>query len=338
MGVKVSVIVCTYNQEDTLAIALDSILGQKVDFDYEILVADDCSQDKTREVIADYAEGFPEKVRPLLRPRNLGVAKNYYTAISEARGEYIADLAGDDQWSDPEKLSRQVRMLDSDPSIVLTHGGWRYMLSKGEYSECAWLNMPKEEQIIEGKEILPYLLNHDKEKYFIHLCTSMYRRDTALRIMEMGKYVDQQDWPCEDYQLEVYMANIGKIAWQPEPVLNYRVGHSSISSEEDYRKNVNFATSVLRLTYLLTQELKYPLTVNQKYYQNQMRYIAMNCFNSKDQNSRIKFDEAIRELEWGVSPGKTVRVVQLLTRNKFVWLISSQIWKMVRKVGKSRKK
>ena len=86
MNPIVSVIVCTYNQEGTIGAALDSILAQITDFDYEIVVADDCSTDGTRDICRDYSARFPDRIRLILNDENLGIADNYFGTLYECRG------------------------------------------------------------------------------------------------------------------------------------------------------------------------------------------------------------------------------------------------------------
>ena len=116
-----SIVVITYNQEQSLPVTLDSLLAQKTSFPFEIVVGDDCSKDGTRAVIADYAERFPEIVRPIYNERNLGILGNYVSTLSQCRGKYRSACAGDDFWNDPEKLQLQVDIMEKDPEIGLVY-------------------------------------------------------------------------------------------------------------------------------------------------------------------------------------------------------------------------
>lgn len=328
---KVSVIVCTYNQEDTIGEALESILAQKVDFEYEILLADDCSQDKTPDICREYAERYPNRIRLILNTKNKGIVGNYYDCIEASKGEYIADLAGDDVWCDENKLARQVRLMDSDKEIVLAHADWRMMHPDGSFSRPDWLNGSNSTKVYNGIEILPLLLNHKKEQYFIHLCTSMYRRSVIQSLIdEFRDLIRNPQWPCEDYQLEVLMASRGKFAYEPNCVLNYRVGHASLSSEEDNAKNVRFASGVLRLTHDLTLTLGYSLDINREYYRDTMRYIAMNVFRSIDKQSAEIYKNTLKSSLWPVSPGIVPGIISVIIQNKQVWRYTSSLWKTFR--------
>ncbi len=116
-----SIVVLTYNQEHSLPVTLDSLLAQKTDFPFEIVVGDDCSKDGTREVLADYAERYPDIIRPIYNERNLGILGNYVSTLAQCRGKYLAGCAGDDFWEDPEKLQLQVDIMERDPEIGVVY-------------------------------------------------------------------------------------------------------------------------------------------------------------------------------------------------------------------------
>lgn len=113
----VSVIMLVYNQENTFARALESVLSQKCAFSYEILIGDDCSTDKTREIIKGYLEKHPN-IRYFEREENLGVTRNAYELLKAAEGKYIASCEGDDFWTDENKLQKQVDFLEAHPEYV----------------------------------------------------------------------------------------------------------------------------------------------------------------------------------------------------------------------------
>ena len=114
---KVTVYLSTYNQEEYVAQALDSILMQKTTFPFEIIAADDCSTDGTQAVIMDYAGRPPGKIIPYFTNPNVGGCKKL-TDILDAglfRGEYLAWLEGDDYWLGEDRLQTLVDFLESHP-------------------------------------------------------------------------------------------------------------------------------------------------------------------------------------------------------------------------------
>lgn len=116
-----SIIVITYNQEETLPGTLDSLLRQRTTFPYEIVVGDDCSTDGTRSVLLEYAQRYPDKIRPIYNKTNKGILGNYVSVLSQCKGKYIAACAGDDYWIDDDKLQMQVDVMELHPNIGLVY-------------------------------------------------------------------------------------------------------------------------------------------------------------------------------------------------------------------------
>lgn len=119
---RVTVTVPTFNHGRWLAECLESVVRQKVNFTYEIIVGDDASTDGiTRAIVEEYAARYPNLVVPLLREKNMGPGQNFLDLIRRARGEYIAHCDGDDLML-PGKLQRQVDFLDRNPDCAfVTH-------------------------------------------------------------------------------------------------------------------------------------------------------------------------------------------------------------------------
>jgi len=112
---EVSVYIQTYQQLAYIRDAIDGVLEQRRPFELEIVIADDCSTDGTRQVVTEYRDRHPELIRLLLPERNLGPTAIFRRGLAETRGRYVAWLDGDDYWTDPEKLVRQVEALQSQP-------------------------------------------------------------------------------------------------------------------------------------------------------------------------------------------------------------------------------
>lgn len=110
---KVSIICTNYNKGDWVREAMDSFLNQKTNFDFEIIIIDDASTDHSYEIIQEYQNKFPEKVRTFRNEVNLGITKTWKKVCQEAKGQYIARCDSDDFWTDPLKLQKQVDLLDA---------------------------------------------------------------------------------------------------------------------------------------------------------------------------------------------------------------------------------
>ncbi len=119
---KVSVVVMAYNQENFIRKCLGSILMQKVNFPVEIIIHDDASKDKTSKIISAYAKKFPKIIKVFLQKENQfsKQIKLRPHLLKKCKGEYIAHCDGDDFWTDPDKLRKQVEFLDKHAEYVMS--------------------------------------------------------------------------------------------------------------------------------------------------------------------------------------------------------------------------
>lgn len=126
---KLTVFLSTYNQEAFVAEAIESVLGQRTDFAFEVLCADDCSTDGTLGILEGYASRFPGRIRVVSPAANLGATWTLGDCLEQnpimaellphVTGEYVAWLDGDDYWTCSTKLQRQVDFLDSQKECSL---------------------------------------------------------------------------------------------------------------------------------------------------------------------------------------------------------------------------
>lgn len=112
---KVSVLMVTYNHERYIAEAVGSALSQKTTFPVEIVIGEDCSTDNTRNILRELKRVNDHRIRLILREQNIGGPANVAATFAECRGDYVAMLEGDDYWTDPCKLQKQVDSLDAHP-------------------------------------------------------------------------------------------------------------------------------------------------------------------------------------------------------------------------------
>lgn len=118
MEYMVSVIMPTYNHERYIRQALDSVLMQVIPFSMEILIGDDCSTDGTLSIVNEYKTKYPDIIRVFAHPENIGATRNAYELLTHAQGKYLATLEGDDFWTDPYKLQKQIDFLESSPQYI----------------------------------------------------------------------------------------------------------------------------------------------------------------------------------------------------------------------------
>ncbi len=116
--IMLTVKMLAYNHEKYIAQAIESIVSQKTEYRYELLIGEDCSTDNTRAVIQEYEERYPEIIRVIYQKHNLGCTKNSYSLDLHARGKYVAGCEGDDFWCDDSRIQKDVEYLESHPEYV----------------------------------------------------------------------------------------------------------------------------------------------------------------------------------------------------------------------------
>jgi glycosyltransferase involved in cell wall biosynthesis len=132
---KVSILVLTYNHEMYIEEALQSVLRQQTSIPYEIVVAEDCSTDRTLEKVQAVARRNPGLFRIFHREENMGISRNFSDAYAQCLGEYIAILEGDDFWHHAHRLQRHVDILDNDNKCSFVFSDVRVMFENGQVKE-----------------------------------------------------------------------------------------------------------------------------------------------------------------------------------------------------------
>src|ERR1035438_103773 len=113
--ILVSACIITYNQEKYIAQAIESVINQKCDFKFELIIGEDCSKDNTRAIVAAYAAKYPDIIVPVLQEKKMGASLNFNTCLMRSRGKYFSALEGDDYWTDSNKLQRQFDFMEANP-------------------------------------------------------------------------------------------------------------------------------------------------------------------------------------------------------------------------------
>lgn len=169
MDIKVSVCVITYNQEKYIRQCLDSLLNQKTNFDYEVIVAEDCSPDNTRQILLEYKEKYGDKLVLVLQDTNVGPSRNSYSARKLVRGKYVASCEGDDFWTDEYKLQKQYDILENNPQYSAVASDYMSVAPDGKVLYKSMFCMKKDAV----KTMKDWL----KDGFALHTVTNLARRD-----------------------------------------------------------------------------------------------------------------------------------------------------------------
>lgn len=119
MSILLSINCITYNHENYISDAIEGFLMQKTNFNFEILIGEDCSTDKTREIVEMYKKRYPDKIKIITSDKNVGFMKNMIRLHENSKGKYIAICEGDDYWTDPDKLQKQIDYMEKNIECTL---------------------------------------------------------------------------------------------------------------------------------------------------------------------------------------------------------------------------
>jgi len=214
---KLSVMMITYNHERFVAHAIESVLAQRVNFDYEIVIGEDCSTDGTRGVVMDFHNRYPERIVPLLRERNLGAMRNFKETLAVCRGEYVALLEGDDYWIHEDKLQAQVDFLDEHTDHAICCHRARFVDETGAGGSRIYPTLKA------GSYSIADLFREN----WIVTCTVMYRWGSVGALPDWFLTLKMGDWP-----LHILVAQTGKIRLMEEPMSVYRIHPGGLWSSQ----------------------------------------------------------------------------------------------------------
>ena len=228
----VSVCMITYNHESYIAQAIEGVLMQKTNFPIELIIGEDCSTDCTRNAVVDYAEKYPEIIKLQLPNKNKGMIRNFVETMQVAEGKYIALCEGDDYWTDPYKLQKQVDFLEANE----------------EYSICfhpvkIWKENEKElvddfitREVPETTTILDLA-----EGNYMHTPSVVFRNNQDV----FDEFQKLENLPVGDYVLHMLNAKYGKIKKLPEIMGVYRLHDGG---RVEHKDNGKYFSCLVRLT------------------------------------------------------------------------------------------
>ena len=292
----ISVIVCTYNQQDTIGRTLDSILMQKCHLSIEIIIGEDGSTDKTLSICQAYQKQHPDTIHILSKPVNKGFVRNYFDCLRACKGKFIADCAGDDFWIDDQKLEQQSLILEQDDSIGIVHTDWlRYDEKTGKRT------LPEGE----SKEVSLANILMPTERPAIHLCTSLYRNDWVCQAMQdYPQFFDPETYQCEDVQIAFFLARMGNVAYLDKPTLAYSCGKNTLSNPDSEEKHFLFWANTTRLSFDLAQTFNINDTRLDEFFQARIHKLLMHAFRSG--KSSLKTEAMKMQQEMNVADNRQI--------------------------------
>jgi glycosyltransferase involved in cell wall biosynthesis len=260
---KLSVMLITYNHERFIARTIESVLAQRVNFEYEIVIGEDCSTDGTRAVIMDFYRRYPGRIFPLLRDQNIGGPRNMEATLAACRGQYLALIEGDDYWTCDDKLQRQVDFLDAHRDCAI----------------CCHRVEILDEIGIGRAGVFPshaagsYTIEDLLRENFVFTCATVFRHDLFSPLPGCFLEMKVGDWPRA-----VLVARHGKIELLDEVMAIYRVHSGGVYSA------LSLPSQLLETTRMLTVldkhlEFQYTRTIRRTLAES---YFELACHARQD--------------------------------------------------------
>lgn len=323
----VSVLVVTYNQEEYISQTIESLLDQDCQFKYEILIGEDCSTDKTREICQSYEKKYPEIVKLFLNDENKGFIKNYFSLFRHVRGKYIADCGGDDYWISTEKLRKQVEILESHPDISLVYGNWQVLNEKEKKQRNNLAEITKDwfDKDFYGKTAVRNYLNY-KVMPRVVLSTSCFRSDWLKKSMVNNNEIFFGDGVvCEDLPISMALLMNGPFYLMKEELMVYRLLENSVSHSQNREKYLKeFAWKVFLQTVNLAKTLGLNSNEIKPYLKSVFPEFVLNAFISGDKQWLDDFCKV--SIEFNIVPGIKQKLLMFIMRSNFLEVIGRYVY------------
>lgn len=217
-----SVCLITYNHVKYIEQAIESVLMQQVSFPWELIIADDFSTDGTRDILLDYKKKYPDFITLILQERNVGAGKNWLDLVNYPNAEFIAYFEGDDYWTDPNKLQKQVDFLEKNPGYSTCFHYTRALNENGVLDKYYGMHPGRWDFYIEDTF---------SETSLFHSSSIVYRR-AAFK---------QPDWILKvasgDMAQFSILSSAGPLHCIPEVMSIYRKHGSGITETDEVRNN-----------------------------------------------------------------------------------------------------
>lgn len=318
---QITVIIVTYNQEALIARAIDSVLSQKTEYSFELLIGEDGGTDGTRAICEDYCRRYPDKVRLMPKAPNKGLVKNYFDCVRAAKGEFIAELGGDDYWIDDSKLQKETEILLENPDVSVVHTSWK-VSTNGDVIKPLAADLSEKKDIIRAIAL-------QKDVPVMHSCTWMYRREIITNAIE-----EEPDfflnYCCEDIPTAYALAKAGRAHYLDVPTLYYQVSEGTISNSNIAIKQYEFVLSATRLFYEIIKRENLKGEDVDAYLQHRIYVLLMHLINADRSD---KLEELLGfTREWQLGLNFRNRITLFALKNRFFRSIFLSLHKVLKAV------
>lgn len=204
-----------YNVEKYIAQAIESVLDQRTNFRVQLVIGEDCSTDKTRQIALDYRDKFPSIIKVLLPEKNQGLTPNSVATQNVCEGKFIALLDSDDYWTDPSKLMKQVLFLEKSSNFS----------AAAHQAQVIFDDVSGEDKLFGSSEHHEYTLHDTLQHRKFHTSSLMYRQECWKKSGGIPVNI-----LSNERALYPMLALYGKIHYDPIPMCIYRRSSIGVSA------------------------------------------------------------------------------------------------------------
>jgi glycosyltransferase involved in cell wall biosynthesis len=222
----VDVAIVTYNHEQFVAQAIEGVLSQRFAGECRLIIGDDCSTDKTQAILEDYAQRYLDRITTIFSSEHFGLAHKERVGLrvlERCTAKYVAFLDGDDYWTDPLKLQKQVDFLESHPDFAVCFHNVK--VSYEDQGQEPWNYCPPDQKEISTIEDL-------LDRNFIATSSTVFRRECLGELPNWFLKIKTGDW-----LLHILNAQNGKVGYIDEVMSVYRIHHAGYWSKQDMIQN-----------------------------------------------------------------------------------------------------
>jgi len=263
-----------YNHEPHIANAIDGVIKQKTDFAYELIIGEDCSSDRTREIVFDYERRYPDVIRVITSNNNVGIKKNASRTLKACTGEYLAFCEGDDYWQRADKLQKQVDYIRSHPMCGLVYSDYDWQYVKSGVTIRNFLE--KNGKIV---DYLPQMEDIINKTVDIRTCTVLARKKLIEQIIAADPYLHESDnFKMGDTQMWAEISLISQIHFLKESLATYRILEESVTQSRNIINRLRFLVSDYEMYLYLCEKHNLPEWLKQKYLRKWCRHALQLAF------------------------------------------------------------
>ena len=240
---KLSVCLITYNHAAYIIQAIDSILMQKVNFSWELIIADDCSNDSSRETLLDYKKKHPDFIKLILQKKNVGASQNWSDLLEAPASKYIAYFEGDDYWTDPLKLKKKVAFLESNPAYGMVCSDYDTFNDHTKQLTKNFLQDKFNYEFEKDIDLEYYLQKRNHIRTLTVLFRTQLYRDYTKEVERSIRLSSS----AGDLPMWLYFLSKAKARYFNQSYAVYRVSDNTASRLTDFEKRFNFKRGVDRI-------------------------------------------------------------------------------------------